>query len=152
MAVFQPSSHNSWHVQQSAIRLCVEIDAVPLDPQLSTIPAFPPSAARGYNRTEPHAMSVGTVVMSSPPIDVRSQDRTPGEPAWEIAQLFPPQGAWSEDRWIVDPRDETIRVLSLRTVGEPYVEAGCFHSGEQAASVLLAGFSVDVEAVFSVAQ
>jgi Uma2 family endonuclease len=48
--------------------------------------------------------------------------------------------------WIVNPQTETITVLHLR--GGAYQEAGIYRRGERAASVLLAGFSVDVAAVF----
>ncbi len=48
--------------------------------------------------------------------------------------------------WIVDPRDETIRVLRLE--GEAYVEHGVFKRGEHATSALLEGFGVDVVEVF----
>ena len=48
--------------------------------------------------------------------------------------------------WIVDPRDETITVLTLED-GE-YVERGAFQRGQAATSFLLAGLSVDVATVF----
>ena len=48
--------------------------------------------------------------------------------------------------WIVDPRDETITVLTLD--GDTYVEHGVYSAGESAASSLLDGFAADVTAVF----
>jgi Uma2 family endonuclease len=48
--------------------------------------------------------------------------------------------------WIVNPQAETITVLCLR--GDAYEEAGIYRRGESAESVLLAGFSVAVAAVF----
>jgi len=48
--------------------------------------------------------------------------------------------------WIVNPQTDTITVLRLR--GDAYEEAGTYRRGESAASALLAGFSVDVAAVF----
>ncbi len=48
--------------------------------------------------------------------------------------------------WIVNPLDETITVLVLEHHG--YRTFGVFRRGEQAASRLLEGFAVDVEAVF----
>ncbi|WP_205678929.1 Uma2 family endonuclease [Aquisphaera insulae] len=48
--------------------------------------------------------------------------------------------------WIVNPMDETITVLSLR--GDSYHESGVYRRGESAASILLAGFAVDVAATF----
>jgi Uma2 family endonuclease len=51
--------------------------------------------------------------------------------------------------WIVDPRDETITVLRLE--GDTYVEHGIFTRGSQATSVLLDGFTIQVDAVFDAA-
>ncbi len=48
--------------------------------------------------------------------------------------------------WIVDPRDETITVLTL--TGEEYAEHGVFSRGRQAESVCLNGFAVGVADVF----
>ena len=48
--------------------------------------------------------------------------------------------------WIVDPRDETITVLTLK--GEAYVEHDVHARGDLAASVLLEGFTVDTAAAF----
>ena len=47
---------------------------------------------------------------------------------------------------IVDPRDDTITVLTLK--GDAYVEHGVFPRGATATSALLEGFTVDVAAVF----
>jgi Uma2 family endonuclease len=48
--------------------------------------------------------------------------------------------------WIVNPVTETITVLRLQSAA--YVEAGQYKRGQVAASALLAGFAVDVAAVF----
>ena len=48
--------------------------------------------------------------------------------------------------WIVDPRDETITVLTLD--GEVYVEVGAYARGGTAASRLLDGFTAEVAALF----
>ena len=48
--------------------------------------------------------------------------------------------------WIVDPRTETIVVLRLH--GDAYEETGTYRRGDPAASEVLAGFTVDVAAVF----
>ena len=48
--------------------------------------------------------------------------------------------------WIVDPRDDTITVLTLG--GGAYVEHGVFRRGTTATSPLLEGFTADVAAVF----
>ncbi len=50
--------------------------------------------------------------------------------------------------WIVNPQTETIMVLRLR--GDAYEEAGTYRRGDMATSELLAGFSVDVSAMFDV--
>ena len=50
--------------------------------------------------------------------------------------------------WIVNPLNQTITVLTLH--GDRYVEHGIFADGAQASSVLLPGFSVDVNAVFTI--
>ncbi|MEO8494964.1 MAG: Uma2 family endonuclease [Planctomycetota bacterium] len=54
--------------------------------------------------------------------------------------------------WIVDPRNSTITVLKLEAQGSPYVEAGIYKPGEEAASVLLDGLTVNVDAVFAAAN
>jgi Uma2 family endonuclease len=48
--------------------------------------------------------------------------------------------------WIVNPQTETVSVLRLRDGA--YEEAGIFGRGENAASLLLPGFSVSVDEVF----
>ena len=64
--------------------------------------------------------------------------------------LVEKRGDYAEGRvpeyWIVNPQTETITVLYLR--GDIYEEAGIYRRGESASSVLLAGFSVAVAAVF----
>lgn len=51
--------------------------------------------------------------------------------------------------WIVDPRDQTIRLLALIAPDQPYHEVGHCRRGAQVASLLLPGLVVDVEAVFA---
>jgi Uma2 family endonuclease len=64
--------------------------------------------------------------------------------------LVDKRGDYAEGRvpeyWIVNPQTETITVLRLS--GDVYEEAGIYKRGESASSVLLAGFSVAVAAVF----
>jgi Uma2 family endonuclease len=48
--------------------------------------------------------------------------------------------------WIVNPETETITVLRLEDTA--YVDHGVFGRGTEAASALLPGFSVGVDAVF----
>lgn len=52
--------------------------------------------------------------------------------------------------WIVDPRDEQIHVLML--VDGTYVEHGIFGRNTHATSVLLVGFSADVNDVLNAGQ
>ena len=52
--------------------------------------------------------------------------------------------------WIVDPRNETITILTL--AGDIYVERGAFSHGDTATSRLLDGFAVDVTALFEYAE
>lgn len=49
--------------------------------------------------------------------------------------------------WIVDPQEQMITVLTLD--GETYREHGVYRAGEQATSVLLPGFAVNVSDVFA---
>jgi len=51
--------------------------------------------------------------------------------------------------WIVDPEMKRVTVLTL--AGDSYAVHGEFGQGEEAASVLLAGFGVGVTAVFAAA-
>jgi Uma2 family endonuclease len=51
--------------------------------------------------------------------------------------------------WIVDPRDQTITVLTLEVATRSYALAGRYASGNTAGSVALTGFTVDVTAAFS---
>ena len=51
--------------------------------------------------------------------------------------------------WIVDPEEELITVLALKSRQKVYAEFGTFRNGEQAASKLLTGFSVDVTVALS---
>jgi Uma2 family endonuclease len=50
--------------------------------------------------------------------------------------------------WIVNPQTETVTVLRLE--GDAYVEHGVFVRGQRATSVILPGFSVDINEVFDV--
>jgi Uma2 family endonuclease len=52
--------------------------------------------------------------------------------------------------WIVDPQEEQIIVCHL--AGELYEEVGVYGPGEHAESVTLAGFGVEVTAVFAAAS
>jgi Uma2 family endonuclease len=92
--------------------------------------------------------------------DARNQDRywLGADLALEIVSPDKPERDLVEKRaeyaaagiseyWIVNPMTNSITVLTLE--GDAYREHGVFASGEQATSVLLAGFGVDVRAVFA---
>ena len=51
--------------------------------------------------------------------------------------------------WIVDPEEETITVLLLKSRRKPYIEHGTFAKGTRTTSKVLPGFSVDVTETFS---
>jgi Uma2 family endonuclease len=51
--------------------------------------------------------------------------------------------------WIIDPETETITVLTLPAGKTEYAVHGEFKPGQQATSVLLPGFAVDVTACFA---
>ena len=51
--------------------------------------------------------------------------------------------------WIVDPRDQTMTVLTLEAATRSYALAGRYASGDTARGVALVGFTVDVTAAFS---
>ncbi len=50
--------------------------------------------------------------------------------------------------WIADPRDKSLTVLTLDPGATAYREAGRYAEGDTAASVLLAGLTVEVTQVF----
>ncbi|NOZ39615.1 MAG: Uma2 family endonuclease [Planctomycetes bacterium] len=52
--------------------------------------------------------------------------------------------------WIIDYQQRVVIVNKL--VGDKYTEHGRFTDGDQAASVLLAGFAIDVKALFEAAD
>jgi Uma2 family endonuclease len=75
-------------------------------------------------------------------LEVVSEDE-PNRDLVEKVQDYAEAGV--PEYWIVNPQAETITVLRLE--GTAYVEHGVFKRGASATSALLAGFSVDVNAV-----
>lgn len=54
--------------------------------------------------------------------------------------------------WIVDPQEQKITVFTLPKGAAEYAEHGVFRPGETATSVLLDGFTVEVQACFDAAK
>ena len=72
---------------------------------------------------------------------------SPDDPARDLVEKRADYAeAGIAEYWIADPRDETIRVLTLQDAN--YVEHGTYARGGTATSALLAGFAADVSAVF----
>ena len=76
---------------------------------------------------------------------------SPDDPARDLVEKRADYAeAGIPEYWIVDPRDETITVLTLQDGA--YVEHGVFPRGGSAASRLLEGFAADVSAVFDASE
>lgn len=79
--------------------------------------------------------------------DVVVEVVSPDDPARDlVAKRADYAEAGIPEYWIVDPRVETVTVLTL--AGGTYVEHGVFSRGDTATSRLLDGFGVDVTALF----
>jgi hypothetical protein len=96
-----------------------------------------------YTNPENEVLSLGndmaTVTTPTTPL--------PSAQDWNevLADILPPQGGWSEEEYLVltDHRNRLIEFT------DGFLEeAGIYKRGESASSVLLAGFSVAVAAVF----
>ena len=83
--------------------------------------------------------------------DLVAEVVSPDDPARDLVAK---RGDYAEagipEYWIVDPRVETVTVLTL--AGGTYVQHGVFTRGDTATSALLDGFAVDVTALFDYAQ
>lgn len=80
--------------------------------------------------------------------DVVVEVVSPDDPARDlVAKRADYAEAGISEYWIVDPRVETVTVLTLAG-GGTYVEHGVFSRGDTATSRLLDGFGVDVTALF----
>ena len=72
---------------------------------------------------------------------------SPDDPARDLVEKRADYAeAGIPEYWIADPRDETIRVLTLQD--GTYLEHGTFARGATATSPLLVAFAADVSAVF----
>ena len=98
-----------------------------------------PSRFRGLNHPAEGADLVMEIVSGS--ADDRERDLV--EKRADYAAVGIPE------YWIVDPETETITVLVLPDGTSKYTEHGIFCSGQQATSVLLPGFEIDVAACFA---
>jgi Uma2 family endonuclease len=75
--------------------------------------------------------------------DVKDRRRDLKQKSIDYAQAGVPE------YWIVDPETETITILTLPAGQTEYAVHGDFKPGQQATSVLLPGFAVDVAACFA---
>jgi Uma2 family endonuclease len=89
-----------------------------------------------YRDNYPHAADLAMEVVSGSAED-RKRDLVTKREEYAIARI--------PEYWIVDPQEQKITVLTLD--GDAYREHGIFGRGQVATSVLLQGFSVDVNAV-----
>lgn len=110
-------------------------------------------------RIRPHKFREPDLLLLTSAADSRRQNRfwTGADLAVEVVSPDKPERDLVDKRfdyaegrvpeyWIVNPEIETITVLRLH--GDAYTESGTFRRGESAQSPLLAGFSIDVTAVF----
>ena len=86
-------------------------------------------------------LQLARLVMEVVSADDKSHKRDHKEKVFDYAELGIPE------YWIVDPQSELITVLPLE--GNQYRVHGEFADGQQASSVLLSGFSIDVAAAFA---
>lgn len=100
--------------------------------------------ANARRPSDPHAIPDGAdlilEIISTTPKSHRHDTITKRE---EYAEAGIPE------YWIVDPQTETITVLTLPAGTTEYALHGEFRVGQQATSVLLPGFAVDVAACFA---
>lgn len=93
--------------------------------------------AKAGNRAQPDGADLVMEVVSPGP---QNRERDLDVKRLEYAR------AGIAEYWIIDPELGSISVLSLD--GDAYREAGSYRPGQVASSVLLTGFSVDVQAAF----
>jgi Uma2 family endonuclease len=67
----------------------------------------------------------------------------------EVTKRIEYAAAAIPEYWIVDPETDTITVLTLPAGASEYAVHGEFQPGQQATSVLLPGFAVDVASCFA---
>lgn len=83
--------------------------------------------------------------------DLVAEVVSPDRPARDLVEK---RGDYAEAKipeyWIVDPRDQTVTVLSLRE--RSYVEHGVFSRGDNAPSASFDGLVADVDALFDAAD
>lgn len=75
------------------------------------------------------------------------------EPAWDIAKIFPAQGTWAEEDYLLLPGnrlvDETITVFTLPEEAYVYAVHAVYDRSSVAESRLLPGFTIDVDVCFA---
>jgi Uma2 family endonuclease len=103
-----------------------------------------------FNFAESHAKRTKDYYeMADLVMEVVSRDRASRQRDYEQKRKDYAE-AGIREYWIVDPQDKRITVLALD--GSSYVEHGVFTPGRAASSRLLAGFDIDVKAVFAAGQ
>jgi Uma2 family endonuclease len=95
---------------------------------------------RSVTRDVPNGADLVIEVVSHDP---RDHERDYEQKRIEYAEAGIPE------YWIVDPQTDTITVLTLPAGATEYAVHGEFRPGQQATSVLLPGFTVDVAACFA---
>jgi Uma2 family endonuclease len=96
-----------------------------------------------YSRIGEDYVTAADLAMEVVSPGTKSNERDYDEKRFDYAALG------VKEYWIVDPKAERISIMVLD--GEQYRNHGVFAPGEQAASVLLSGFTVDVSATFAAA-
>ena len=98
---------------------------------------------------DPSDLSTETIFHSPPRFSEH------GTPTWEMAYLFPSQGARTENEhlaldtnWLLEFNDGCVEVLPMPTVS--HVVHGEYRPGQVAESVILPGFTIDVARLFGV--
>lgn len=94
--------------------------------------------------------------MIQPPTRPDSAADLAGQPAWDVARLFPVQGNWTASGYfaldtnrLVELVDGSLEVLALDAATKRYVEQARGGVGTQVTSTLLSGFTLEVSQVFA---
>jgi Uma2 family endonuclease len=103
-------------------------------------------AKENYDRRSNRYWSGADLVMEVVSPDDKSRNRDHRQKVSDYAEAKIPE------YWIVDPDKQVIEVLVFSDETQQYRRHGAYRPGETAASKRLAGFTVDVKAVFDAAN